>query len=133
MTDLTENDYLELRQRLLKRREELQHDIDHSLREAKSDDTPAALAPVRDPADESVAEIAASTNFTILDRETAELRNVEDALERMRLGTYGTCIECGRNINRERLMLNPAIERCFDDQRRLELRRAGGQDLSPSL
>ena len=40
------------------------------------------------------------------------LGRVEDALERLRLGTYGRCNGCGQDIGWRRLAVDPATERC---------------------
>lgn len=133
MTTLTQQDIARLERRLRERRDELLREIDNAKREAQTEDAIAAVAPVRDPGDESVAELAASSNLTILDREAHELREVEAALERIREGTYGFCEDCGREIERERLEAYPTATRCIEDQQRYERSRAGGVDVTPSL
>jgi DnaK suppressor protein len=133
MANLTQQDISRLERRLRERREELLREIDTARREAQTDDAIAAVAPVRDPGDESVAELAASANLTMLDREVSELHEVEAALERIREGSYGRCEECGREIERERLEAYPTGTRCIEDQTRYERNRAGGVDISPSL
>lgn len=133
MSKLTQQDIARLERRLRERREALRRDIENARREAQTDDAIAAVAPVRDPGDESVAELAASANLTLLDREVQELREVEAALERIREGTYGLCEDCGREIERERLEAYPTATRCIEDQQRYERQRAGGVDITPSL
>lgn len=133
MANLTQQDIARLERRLRERREALLREIDAARRAAHTDDAIAAVAPVRDHGDESVAELAASANLTMLDREVSELREVEAALERIREGTYGRCEECGCEIERERLEAYPTATRCIEDQTRYERNRAGGVDISPSL
>ncbi len=41
-----------------------------------------------------------------------ELRRVEGALERIKAGTYGVCVECGKRIAVGRLHAVPYVERC---------------------
>ncbi|WP_299020142.1 TraR/DksA family transcriptional regulator [uncultured Tepidimonas sp.] len=53
-------------------------------------------------------------------RETAELRAIDDALERIRQGTYGLCIDCGAEIPAARLHAAPTALRCLDCQARYE-------------
>lgn len=57
-----------------------------------------------------------------------EERQVKLAQERLAEGTYGKCIDCGRDIPPERLEAVPEAIRCIDDQRRYEgeLRARGG-------
>ena len=49
-------------------------------------------------------------------------------------GLYGTCVDCGKEIQAERLEAVPEAIRCIDDQRRYEaqLRARGGPPLSAS-
>jgi DnaK suppressor protein len=45
-------------------------------------------------------------------RESQELQEIEAALARIRDGTYGICIDCGGEIGRARLKVNPTAKRC---------------------
>lgn len=45
---------------------------------------------------------------------------VERALERLQVGLYGYCEDCGRRIPEERLRFRPEATRCIDCQSRLE-------------
>ena len=48
------------------------------------------------------------------------LRQIEDALERIKLGIYGRCSECGKPIEEERLSAVPWALLCVNCQRRSE-------------
>jgi DnaK suppressor protein len=63
-----------------------------------------------------------------------EARTVEAAQQRLAEGTYGTCIDCGKDIPEARLDANPEAIRCIDDQNRYEagLRARGGPPLQGS-
>jgi len=50
----------------------------------------------------------------------AALADVEAALRRVELGTYGICVECGEQIPEERLELLPATPMCIRCQTRVE-------------
>lgn len=50
-----------------------------------------------------------------------ERRQIDDAMQRLRAGTYGLCEECGLPIAAERLQLWPEATRCVDCQRRQEM------------
>lgn len=41
-----------------------------------------------------------------------EIRRIKAALDRIRAGTYGTCVTCGTTISEERLDLLPATPFC---------------------
>ncbi|MDQ3855070.1 MAG: TraR/DksA C4-type zinc finger protein [Chloroflexota bacterium] len=51
------------------------------------------------------------------------LRDVNDALQRMDAGTYGICVDCGREIPIERLEARPYAIRCIEDQEREDRQR----------
>lgn len=44
--------------------------------------------------------------------ERLELRRIDAALERLESGSYGTCAECGGEIERKRLVALPAAVHC---------------------
>jgi DnaK suppressor protein len=70
------------------------------------------------------------SNLADADREEASLEVLRAQLERVRTalgrvddGTYGRCVDCGRELPDERLEVRPEAERCVDCQQRAESRR----------
>jgi RNA polymerase-binding protein DksA len=57
---------------------------------------------------------AQQRDLAIRDHERAELTLIEEALERLGNGTYGTCRNCGRPIAAERLEAIPWVANCID-------------------
>ena len=53
-------------------------------------------------------------------RDQAEARDIEAALDRIRLGSYGECTDCGNTIDLRRLEVQPAAARCLPCQERDE-------------
>lgn len=53
-------------------------------------------------------------------RDQQELQSVKAALQRMEEGSYGECVNCGKNIAPERLRASPAAARCIQCQTRRE-------------
>jgi DnaK suppressor protein len=53
------------------------------------------------------------TNFALSEHETAELADIDRALELMSKGGYGTCIDCAVTIPAPRLMATPTALRCI--------------------
>jgi len=49
-----------------------------------------------------------------------ERNAVQQAIQRLADGSYGTCVDCGKEIPAERLKAQPEAIRCVDDQRRFE-------------
>jgi RNA polymerase-binding transcription factor DksA len=74
-------------------------------------------------------ELDATTDILLAD----EARTVELAQQRLAEGTYGTCVDCGKEIPSERLEAIPEAIRCIDDQNRYEaqLRARGGPPAGP--
>lgn len=74
-------------------------------------------------------ELDETTDMLLAD----EARQVEIALGRLADGSYGTCVDCGKEIPAERLAAIPESVRCIDDQRRYEgqLREAGPPPQAP--
>lgn len=65
-----------------------------------------------DPGDASFATLTVDLGNAAVSRDMQELRAIQAALERMRNGSYGECIECGYSIPYERLEVQLTAERC---------------------
>jgi DnaK suppressor protein len=63
---------------------------------------------------------ARDLEFALDERETAELRLLDAALDRIKAGTYGQCIDCGVNIPAARLHAAPQAQRCIACQEKFE-------------
>jgi len=63
------------------------------------------------------------TEFAMNEHETAELGDIEAALERLQAGTYGQCTDCGVTIPPARLNAYPTAQRCIDCQSLVEQHR----------
>ena len=63
------------------------------------------------------------TEFAMNEHETAELGDIEAALERIQAGTFGTCTDCGVTISTARLNAYPTAKRCIDCQTLAEQHR----------
>lgn len=63
------------------------------------------------------------TEFAINEHETAELGDIEAALERIQAGSYGQCADCGVTIPPARLNAYPTAKRCIACQTVAERRR----------
>jgi RNA polymerase-binding transcription factor DksA len=63
------------------------------------------------------------TTELILDEEASRVKEAREALE---AGSYGTCVDCGKEIPAERLEAMPETVRCVEHQREYEARLGGG-------
>jgi len=57
---------------------------------------------------------AKTTNEGIVTELEERFNNIKDALERMKKGAYGVCIQCGTKIPVARLEANPSAATCID-------------------
>jgi DnaK suppressor protein len=97
-----------VRERLLKRREELRK---------RASDASAEARHAEDPLSADFAEQVSQREHddvlgAISDSARAELEQLDAALRRLASGRYGTCAGCGENIEAERLAAVPYTDRC---------------------
>jgi RNA polymerase-binding transcription factor DksA len=64
---------------------------------------------IEDAADE-VEEF--TTNIAIKEALENKLKDINEALEKIKNGTYGKCEECNKEIPLERLIINPSTKYC---------------------
>ena len=57
----------------------------------------------------------------------SRLRKIDDALDRLMSGSYGSCCKCGRWIEDTKLDFDPAIAFCLECWQRLQTQRHGDQ------
>jgi RNA polymerase-binding protein DksA len=64
---------------------------------------------------EQAVELENGETLVALDREVnTELREIERALRRLEVGTYGECTECGEPVGEQRLAALPYTSLCID-------------------
>jgi len=105
----------ELKNRLLKRKEEILADIQKRLEIVHNN-----FMETGDVGDLSVEEIEKQFAIRIADREAKLLKKIEDALRKIEDGTYGICEVCGKPIGYERLKLRPVASLCIECKRKQE-------------
>ena len=76
----------------------------------------AAEHDVRSLDDRAQAISERNDEFAMNEHETAELGEIDAALERYQAGTYGICTDCGVSIPSARLSAYPTAKRCFSCQ-----------------
>jgi DnaK suppressor protein len=75
---------------------------------------------VRDTGDSSVADLAASEEFTQAELDSTVLQQVRDALQRMKDHVYGKCVIDGEPIDEKRLEALPWTPYCLKHQKLIE-------------
>ena len=108
-----------LRARLLARARVLVNEIGAGLRDDKLKEEPFDAASIEE------AEVAVSS----VQRDTEELRDVEDALARLEGGTYGLCVDCGAALPYVRLDAVPEARRCMHCETERERTKASPASL----
>lgn len=74
-----------------------------------------------DKPDENAQEISEySTNIATEEVLEKSLRDINNALERIEKGTYGTCKYCGKTINAKRLQARPTASACIECKTKLQ-------------
>ncbi|WP_058301808.1 TraR/DksA C4-type zinc finger protein [Gorillibacterium timonense] len=66
------------------------------------------------PADVGTEMFERGKDLALNEEAEKEYRRVNDALERMEQGTYGTCVRCGQPIPYDRLEALPATSFCYE-------------------
>jgi len=73
-----------------------------------------------DTGDESLANALSDFNVARFDRHIKALRDIEAALQRIKNGEYGVCIDCGDDVGFDRLQAYPTAKRCIVCQEQRE-------------
>ena len=117
--------YDELKCILEARRLEIIGEVQHKMRDVRSEGAAAPLHDVRDDAETSEADIQDDIEFALLQMKAETLQKVAGALHRLEEGTFGYCYECGVEISSRRLRALPFAARCTDCEaiREVELER----------
>lgn len=116
-----------------RRAAELSEHLQSTLDESR--ETAAALGHQEVPDEVDVAEVRLRSALRHAERErdVEELREVEAARSRLEAGVFGLCIECGLEIDAQRLQVRPACARCMDCQVRHERLHPTRIQISSSL
>jgi RNA polymerase-binding protein DksA len=109
---------------LLKERERVQAALE-GLRESHPGSLDDEVEEVAATSDNHLGETATATlgreiDYTLGENSEQVLAEIDEALQRIKDGTYGTCKVCGKEIGAERLEAYPWALLCIDDARKAE-------------
>ena len=121
----------ETRARLRQRAVQLRNEIRAGLQRSTEESHARIAEQARDLEDDSFADLMVDVNLSDVRRDMDELRAIDRAMRRLSDGTYGTCIDCGREIPRERLQAQPIAERDIECQSVFE--RTHEQQIGPAM
>ena len=74
------------------------------------------------PADAATVTLDREVDYTLQENSEQVLKEIDDALQRIEAGTFGTCRSCGKPIAPERLEAMPWATLCIDCKRKAERR-----------
>ena len=114
---LTSGQAKQLRRMIESRRQVLQAELHDGVDRARENNFEDLAGPAPDAADESVATLIGDIDHADVSRDMTELRALDAARERIEQGSYGVCLDCGAEIEFERLRAAPAALRCIGCQR----------------
>jgi len=107
-----------LQKQMLERRRELAASYRRSqATNRRSDDGPLDLA------DTATELYTQEFNYSLSEKDRTEMTLIAGALERIDLGDYGECEECGKKISEERLKAIPWAPLCIECQEEEEARK----------
>jgi DnaK suppressor protein len=106
----------QFKKRLEMRQQELRRNVSRTEQDGRSADEDTA----QDIADRAASSYTKEFLFSQSNNERQLLQMVEGALERIRQGSFGECISCGKEINSKRLEAVPWTRHCIECQEKLE-------------
>jgi DnaK suppressor protein len=71
---------------------------------------------VSDTGDEAVADVIVDVDNALIGQQLEQLREIYAARDEMQKGIYGLCLDCGGEIDFERLSACPTAKRCVTCQ-----------------
>jgi len=104
------------KKRLETRQLELRRTVTRTQQDGRSADDDSA----QDIADRAASSYNKEFLFSQSNNERQLLQMVETALDRIRQGSFGECISCGKEINAKRLEAVPWTRHCIECQEKLE-------------
>lgn len=103
-----EQKFQEIRKKLLSQREELLTEADASLSALPEENVFSEMG------DQASSDTDRGFMLRLRGREKKLLNKIEEAIEKIDSGNYGTCEVCGEEINVKRLEARPVTTMCID-------------------
>lgn len=104
------------KKRLETRQQELRRTVVKNEQDGRTADEDSA----QDIADRAASSYTKEFLFSQSNNDRQLLQMVEAALSRIREGTFGECVSCGKEINSKRLEAVPWTRHCIECQEKLE-------------
>ncbi|AGA33172.1 C4-type zinc finger protein, DksA/TraR family [Thioalkalivibrio nitratireducens DSM 14787] len=117
---LAESQVQELEAALRARLQTLLEETRQILIESDEESYTRLAGEVHDTGEQSVADLLVDLDLADVDRHVEEIRDVEAALRRIAVHSYGVCSDCGEAIAYARLKAYPTAKRCIRCQQKHE-------------
>lgn len=114
--DFEKGNFKAIKKELMARKVELEVQLAQLAKEKVTNDV------VQDPGDMAVTSTMESLKISLQDAEKREYDRILQALAKIEDGSYGLCIDCGRQIGDKRLKSSPNSSRCLMCQELFEER-----------
>jgi DnaK suppressor protein len=111
MDRLNESQLDTIRQLLDAREQTLREEV-RAVKEAAAERPSAIARQAEDQVEDAEERLRTGLEHVDLQRDQQELRDIEQARDRMVDGSYGMCQDCGKEIPFERLKAQPSAKRC---------------------
>lgn len=108
----TEGTLKDARELLLERRRVLSGDVRGLEAGARGEGTEASASVSSNPMERAADDAERDLSLGRMESQNSEIREIDEALERVRDGSFGVCEECGRAVPAERLEAIPYARRC---------------------
>jgi DnaK suppressor protein len=106
----------ELKSALIREKKELEKDLERIARpiDKKEGDYETSFEDIGSDREDNASEVEQYTdNLPVEITLEKKLKDIIEALEKMEKGTYGICENCTREIDLERLRVNPSARNCI--------------------
>ncbi|MCL4474735.1 MAG: TraR/DksA C4-type zinc finger protein [Nitrospirae bacterium] len=121
-----------LRKHLISKREEIVREAKNEIAKYIKGEASHVVETALDDGDWSVIDLSADINIRRLETHRERLLGIDEALMKLREGTYGVCEECGGEITPERLKVMPFAIYCRDCQeKREQLEKIAREEIIP--
>ena len=91
-------------------------ELSDELAKARSAEVETTEESTQDIADKAVSSYTREFLYSLTDGERTVLLQIDEALNRVDDGTYGSCVNCGAPISEKRLVAVPWTPHCVDCQ-----------------
>ncbi len=118
MKHLSEQFVKEMEQKLLSEKKRLEEDLSSFAKKDtyERDDFDTKFPDFGDTQEDNAAEVADyDSNLSVEHNLESQLKDIDEALDRIKKGTFGICLKTGKEIKEERLRVLPSAKYALED------------------